>query len=54
MKKIQKKAEVYFIATQYKNKPIRIDFYTKTGKHVPSKEVKKEETREGIRYFAFM
>lgn len=54
MKKTQKKAEVFFIATKYKNKPIRIDFYTKKWKHVPAKEVKKEETREGVRYFAFM
>ena len=46
------KKEVYFIATKYKNKPAQVDFYTKTGKHVPSDAVEKKQTKEGVRFFA--
>lgn len=51
MKKKARKKEVYFIATKYKNQPVKIDFYTKTGESIPSKEVKKEETKAGPRFF---
>lgn len=51
MKKIHKKKEVYFIATKYKNKPIKIDFYTNTGEAVSVKDVKKEQDKFGTKFY---
>lgn len=45
------KKEVFFIATRYKNHPASVDFFTKTGSHVPYEVVQKERTREGIRFY---
>lgn len=47
------KKEVYFIATKYKNNPASIAYFTKKdGKEVDFNNVKKENTSEGIKYFA--
>lgn len=45
------KKEVYFIATKYGDNPIKIDYYTKTGEHVPHKAVEKVQTTAGTQFF---
>lgn len=46
------KKEVFFIATRYQNRPMRVSFYMKkTGEVVPSEAVKRERTKEGLRFY---
>ena len=40
-KKIRGEKPVYFIATKYKNRRARVNFYTKDGKNVPENFVTK-------------
>lgn len=46
------KTPVFFIATRAKNMPMRVQFYTKTGKIVNFDSVKKVKTKEGVRFYA--
>lgn len=50
-KRAVKKQEVFFIATRYKNKPLDVTFYTKSGKPVPEETVTKEKTERGLQHF---
>lgn len=45
------KTPVFFVATRAKNKPMLVNFYTKTGKPVAFVTVKKVKTREGIHFY---
>lgn len=50
--KIKKNEEVFFIASQYKKEPIKVDYYTKSqGTAVPKDRVIKKETELGVRFF---
>ncbi|MEK7079596.1 MAG: hypothetical protein AAB929_05995 [Patescibacteria group bacterium] len=50
--KIKKNEEVFFIASQYKKEPIKVDYYTKSqGAAVPKDRVIKKETELGVRFF---
>ena len=40
------KTPVFFVATRAKNMPMRVQFYTKTGKMVDFDAVKKVKTKE--------
>ena len=46
------KTPVFFVATRAKNKPISVNFYTKTGKLVSFDAVKKVKTKEGVHFYA--
>jgi len=46
------KTQVFFIATRTKNKPVRVQFYTKKGEPVAFEAVKKVKTKEGVQFFA--
>jgi hypothetical protein len=49
---IKKNEEVFFIASQYQNEPIQIDYFTKSkGTAVPEKLVIKKETDSGIKFY---
>ncbi len=50
-KKVSKK-EVYFIATRYKNRPVDVTFYAKTGEKVDRDEVERVQTKDGVKFFA--
>ena len=50
--KIKENEEVFFIASQYKKEPIKVDYYTKSqGTAVPKDRVIKKETELGARFF---
>jgi len=50
--KIKENEEVFFIASQYKKEPIKVDYYTKSqGTAVPKDRVIKKETELGVRFF---
>lgn len=52
MKKKQlTKKSVYFIATRYKNEPVKVDFYTQSGEHVPFDAVERKRTKFGVQLF---
>jgi len=46
------KTPVFFVATRAKNKPMLVNFYTKTGKLVAFEVVKKVKTKEGVHFYA--
>ncbi len=46
------KTPVFFVATRAKNKPMLVNFYTKTGKFVAFDAVKKVKTKEGVHFYA--
>lgn len=46
------KTPVFFIATRAKNKPMRVQFYTKTGEMIDFDAVKKVKTSEGVHFYA--
>ena len=46
------KTPVFFVATRARNKPMLVNFYTKTGKLVAFDAVKKVKTKEGVRFYA--
>lgn len=50
-KKTTAKKEVYFIATRYRNQPVKVDFYTQTGEHVPFDAVERKRTKLGVQLF---
>ncbi len=43
--------KVYFIATKYKSKPMRVAFYTKSGEKVAFEAVKKVRTKDGVSFY---
>ncbi len=45
------KTPVFFVATRARNKPMLVNFYTKTGKLVAFNAVKKVKTKEGIHFY---
>ena len=45
------KTPVFFVATRAKNMPMRVQFYTKTGKMVDFDAVKKVKTKEGVYFY---
>ncbi len=45
------KTPVFFIATRAKKKPVKVSFFTKTGKQVAFDAVKKVKTKEGVRFY---
>lgn len=51
-KKKKNKKEVYFIATKYKNRPVDVTFYTKTGEEVEREAVERTYTSEGVKFYA--
>lgn len=51
MKNKTTKKSVYFIATKYKNNPVKIDFYTSSGEPVPPEKVEKKQTNAGTQLF---
>ena len=46
------KTPVFFVATRARNKPMSVNFYTKTGKRVAFEAVKKVKTKEGVHFYA--
>jgi len=46
------KRTVTFIATQYKNKPVNVSFYTKDGERVKFTTVEKAPVRTRVRFRA--
>ncbi len=57
MKKIQKKYKkvaVVFIAMQFENKPITVNYYTKSWDSVPTSQVKKIVTKKGPRFYTYI
>ena len=42
---------VFFVATRAKNKPMLVNFYTKTGKFIAFDAVKKVKTKEGVHFY---
>ena len=45
------KTPVFFIATKTHQKPVVVNFYTKTGKMVSFDAVQKVKTKEGIHFY---
>jgi len=46
------KTPVFFIATKIKEEPAVVNFYKKQSKKVTYNSVKKEKTKEGVRFYA--
>lgn len=47
------KTPVFFIATQFRNKPVEVSFYTKNWEHVEEEDVKKKRTKEGVSLYTY-
>jgi hypothetical protein len=47
------KTPVFFIATQFRNKPVEVSFYTKNWKHVDEEDVKKKKTKQGVSLYTY-
>ena len=47
----QTETPVFFIATRTKKTPVVINFYTKKGEPVASRDVKKVKTKAGMRFY---
>jgi len=51
MAKTAIKTPVFFIATKTKKEPVKVSFFTKTGKPVSFDAVEKVKTKEGVHFY---
>ena len=49
-----KKQELVVVATKYKNQPIKIDYYTKSGESISKNSVIREKNSSGAKFFHFL
>jgi len=54
VKRKKSKKLVYYIASQLKGKPIRIEYFTYSGESVDSEKVVRKENQEGVRYYTYL
>lgn len=45
------KTPVFFIATRAKKEPVKVSFFTKTGKPVAFDTVERVKTKEGVHFY---